>query len=260
MCVIGRREERSVTTEYVETRMVPLAELTPFPGNARVGNRKMLLESLEANGQYRSLSVRDTGDGLDVLAGNNTLAALEERGDEAARCEIVTCDDATALRVNLVDNKANDSASYDERARARLLELLDGEITGTGYDEDEVDSIIARFEEPEEAPFAEPEVAEYNDDDAERAARIKSHGGENSRTYESRGVRDIFLALPADQADELGRLIMNLRETWGALSQGEVILKAARVAAAAYTLGAPESVFQAADRVYEGQPEADDAN
>jgi len=138
-----------VTTEYVETRMIPLAQLTPFPGNARRGDPKVLAESLDENGQYRSLIVRrepESGD-LIVLCGNNTLEALEARGDETARCEVHECDDRTALRINLIDNKSNDRATYDDQARARLLALLDGELYGTGYDEEEVDSIIARFEE-----------------------------------------------------------------------------------------------------------------
>jgi ParB-like chromosome segregation protein Spo0J len=218
-----------MTTEYIETRMIPLSELTLFPGNARRGNRKKLLESLEANGQYRSLIVRDTGGELIVLAGNNTMQALEERGDDRARCEVVECDDQTALRVNLVDNKANDEATYDDRARAELLGMLDG-LEGTGYDEEEVDTLVARFEEEEFTEVAEPEVAEFNDDAEERQARVRSHGGDDSKTMESRGIRDIFIPLPVAQADELGRLIMKLRETWGAAPQGEVLLKAARVA------------------------------
>lgn len=249
-----------MTTEYVETRMIPLAQLQPYPGNARQGNRAKLMESLEENGQYRSLVVRRTSDGEHiVLAGNNTLAALEHRGDTAARCEIVTCDDATALRVNLVDNKSNDEATYDDRARAALLALLDGELKGTGYDEEEADSIIARFEEPEITAYTEPAVAEYNDDEAEREARVSRHGGHDSTTYESRGIRDIFLALPSDQADELGRLIMKLRETWGALDQGTVLLKAARVARQVHELEAEEPslvrVTVAADEPY--APQAD---
>jgi ParB-like chromosome segregation protein Spo0J len=245
-----------MTTEYVETRMIPLDELTPFPGNARRGNREKLAESLEANGQYRSLVVRRTDDGQHVvLAGNNTLEALDARGDGKARCEIIVCDDATALRVNLVDNKTNDDAVYDDRARAALLALLDGGLSGTGYGDDEADAILARYEEPEILPFQEPHVAGYNDDEDEIARRVRSHGGESSLTYESRGVRDIFLALPAAEADELGRLIMKLRETWGALDQGTVLLRAARVARAVGELGAPESVFAAADLVY--APEAD---
>jgi hypothetical protein len=247
-----------MTTEYVETRMVPLAELTPFPGNARRGNRAVLLESLEANGQYRSLIVRAHGDELIVLAGNNTMEALEERGDISARCEIVKCDDATALRVNIVDNKANDKATYDDAARAALLDLLDGELHGTGYEEDEVDAILAAYEEPEITAYTEPETAEYNDDAEERAARIKSHGGTESKTMESRGIRDVFLPLPVAQADELGRLIMKLRETWGALPQGEILLKAARCAVAAqeqsdladvrtFVLDLADTVFEAED-------------
>lgn len=251
-----------MTTEYVETRMVPLADLMPFPGNARRGNRKKLLESLEENGQYRSLIVRDADGELIVLAGNNTMEALEERGDTEARCEIVHCDDQTALRVNLVDNKANDEATYDDRARADLLALLDGELKGTGYEEDEADAILARYEEEEFTEVAESVTAEFNDDAEERQARIQSNGGTDSKTMESRGIRDIFIPLPVAQADELGRLIMALRETWGALPQGEVLLKAARVARATLedTLDLPNvSVYQgASDDVF--QPEAEDTD
>lgn len=238
-----------MTTEYVETRMVPLSELEPYPGNARIGDKATLVESLEANGQYRSLIVRLTDDGRKVvLCGNNTLAALEDRADESARCELVRCDDATALRVNLVDNKANDSATYDDAARAALLELLDGELSGTGYTEDEADSIIARYEEDEEAPYIEPEVA-YNDDAAERQARVDSHGGPESRTMESRGIRDVFLPYPLAEADELGRCILKAREVWGALNQSEAVLRLARVGVAALELAAEEpSLARATER------------
>lgn len=149
-----------MTTEYVETRMVLLDELTPFPGNARIGDPARLAESLEANGQYRSLVVREGPDGdLTVLCGNNTLQALEARGDLEARCEIVHCDDATALRVNLVDNAASDRATYDDEARARLIAALDGAVTGSGYTEDEADTILARYAEPEPASYTENEAS-----------------------------------------------------------------------------------------------------
>lgn len=238
-----------MTTEYIETRMIPLSELEPYPGNARQGDKATLVDSLEANGQYRSLIVRLMDDGRRViLCGNNTYLALEDRGDESARCEIVKCDDATALRVNLVDNAANDKATYDDRARARLLELLDGQVSGTGYDEEEIDTIIALYEEPEVSAYQEPEVA-YNDDEEERAQRVASRGGEDSSPMVSRGIRDILIVLPNDQADELGRLIMKLREEWGALPQGEVILKACRVAQQA--VASPDDVdLSAADSVY----------
>jgi len=246
-----------MTTEYVETRMVPLDELTPYPGNARRGDRERLLESLEANGQYRSLIVREKPDGeLVVLAGNNTMQALEHRGDTQARCEIITCDDATALRVNLVDNAVNDRATYDDEARARLIAELDGAVTGSGYTEDEADALLARYEEPE-IVHVEEQTTAYNDDAEEREARKRTHGGEDSQTFASRGVRDIFLALPVAEADELGRLIMSLRGAWGALDQGAVLLRAARVARQVYVLEAEEPslarVTEAAEAVYEAE-------
>lgn len=245
-----------MTTEYVETRMVMLDELTPYPGNARQGDRDVLVESLEENGQYRSMIVRETDDGLVVLCGNNTLAALEDRGDLEGRCEIVRCDDATALRVNLVDNASNDKATYDDRARAALLELLDGELTGSGYTGEEADSLVARYEEPEIVHVEEP-VASYNDDAEARSERFQAQAGEGDGTYRSRGVRDIFLALPGAEADELGRLIMELRKEWGALPQGEIILKGMRVARMALDPGHnEEDLLNSPGQVY--APETDE--
>ena len=245
-----------MSTEYVQTIMVPLADLTPYPGNARHGDRARLVESLEENGQYRSLVVREMTDGsLVVLAGNNTLAALEHRGDEAARCEILRCDDATALRVNLVDNASNDRATYDETARAALIAALDGAVAGSGYTEDEADAILARYEEPEIVSVPEAS-AEYNDDETERRARMDSHGGPDSKTYESRGVRDIFLAMPNAEADELGRIIMKLRESWGALGQADIILRACRVAQrvqSQYGLSEEGAALEVADTVFEAE-------
>jgi len=246
-----------VTTEYIETRMVPVNDLQPYPGNSRHGDRQVLVESLEENGQYRSLVVRLEEDGtLTVLCGNNTLAALEERGDEEARCEIVVCDDATALRVNLVDNAANDKATYDDEARARLVALLDGELSGSGYSEDEADALIARYEEPEVTAYEEPEVT-YNDSPEEREARIASRGGEDSSPMVSRGIRDILVVLPNADADELGRIILRLRKEFGSLPQGEIILKGMRIAAAAaeaHGLSEAGLPMEAANEVY-GAPE-----
>lgn len=237
-----------MTTEYIETRMVPLAQLQPYPGNARHGDRDVLVESLEENGQYRSLVVRRTEDGEHVvLCGNNTLAALEHRGDTTARCEIVRCDDATALRVNLVDNASNDKATYDDRARAALLELLDGELSGTGYTDDEADTLIARYEEPEITSYEEPEVS-YNDDEDEREARIASRGGHESQPMASRGIRDILVVLPNADADELGRIILRLRKEFGTLPQGEIILKGMRIAVRAFETDGLDAT--AADEVY----------
>jgi hypothetical protein len=151
---------------HVRTDTIPLGDLTPFPGNARRGDVELILSSLQRNGQYRGLVVRHVQpDGpLVVLAGNHTLQALQlhgpgpcdyrttHQGEErpcgvchgqdwtpSARCDVLLCDDDTARRINLVDNRANDAGDYDRDALAELLSYLDEDgYEGTGYTEAEV--------------------------------------------------------------------------------------------------------------------------
>lgn len=67
----------TVAARYLDTREIPLAELTPFPGNARRGNVEVIAESLVTNGQYKSITVRDHPTGaLVILAGNHTTKAV----------------------------------------------------------------------------------------------------------------------------------------------------------------------------------------
>lgn len=150
---------------HVRTDTIPLDQLEPFPGNARRGDVELILSSLKRNGQYRGLVVRAIPDGpLVVLAGNHTMEALKLHGPGAcdytathqgeerpcgvcqgedwtpsARCDVLVCDDDTARRINLVDNRANDAGEYDRDALAELLSYLDEDgYEGTGYTDAEV--------------------------------------------------------------------------------------------------------------------------
>lgn len=159
---------------YQRTAVISLDELTPFPGNAKRGDVDAILQSLRRNGQYRALVVREVEHGpLIVLAGNHTMQALALHGqgacgqtvrvrtsdgdvddrpcgvcgnqpwEPAARCEIITCDDAAARRINLADNKIPELGTYDNDALAELLSHLDGDYTGAGYTEADVEALIA---------------------------------------------------------------------------------------------------------------------
>jgi hypothetical protein len=157
-------------TTTVGTEPVSLEDLQPFPGNARRGNVDLILDSLRANGQYRPLTVRRHGDTLTVLAGNHTLFALlrheeddragcpdwelandrpcqvciaVDRDDPTALAHLIECDDATANRINLVDNKAADEGDYDQQALDAILAALDGDLVGTGYSASEAELFAA---------------------------------------------------------------------------------------------------------------------
>lgn len=124
---------------WQEVRDVPLADLARFPGNARRGDIPAIRASLADTGQYRSLVVRRLDDGsLVILAGNNTHEALEAEGAETARCEIITCTDAEATRINVKDNHLSDLATDDPVALLALLESLDEGLDGTGFGLDDV--------------------------------------------------------------------------------------------------------------------------
>lgn len=215
--------------EYLSTEDVPLGNLTPFPGNARRGDVDAIAESIERNGQYRSLIVRRVPAGsLVVLAGNHTMAALTKLGREAARCELIDCDDDTARRVNLVDNRLPDAGGYEDEALAALLGALD-DFTGTGYVPDDLDDLLARIgdipemvEQPTDARYAEtPEEAE--------ARREKIDSYEPRQTPQGGTAVELIAVMPVPDHQEATALIRSIRDRDGQdLTAGQIILYALR--------------------------------
>lgn len=132
-----------MSSTYVATRDIPLGELTKYPGNAKRGDVGKIRESIKRNGQYRALVVRQTDDGqLIILAGNHTFEAIRQERHATARCEVITCDEQTALRINLVDNRTSELGGYDDDALVHLLSYLDEDYDGTGYTEDDVNRLL----------------------------------------------------------------------------------------------------------------------
>lgn len=216
--------------EYLSTDEVPLSNLTPFPGNARRGDVDAIAESIERNGQYRSLIVRRVPAGsLVVLAGNHTMAALAKLGREEARCELIECDDDTARRVNLVDNRLPDSGGYEDEALAALLGALD-DFAGTGYVPDDLDDLLSRIGDvpemdvqPTEARYAEsPEELE------QRTERIDSY--EPRQTASGGTAVELIVVMPVSDHQEATALIRSIRDRDGQnLTAGQIVLYALRV-------------------------------
>lgn len=157
------QQDANATATYVRTADIPLDELTPFPGNAKRGDVEQIRASLRKNGQYRSLVVREIPNGpLIVLAGNHTMQALQAEGRETARCEVVLCDDDTARRINLADNRTAELGGYDNDALAELLSYLEDDYDGTGYSEADVQRIVHALppdsEPPEDFPAFDEDI------------------------------------------------------------------------------------------------------
>ncbi|MEU1815167.1 hypothetical protein ABZ543_08210 [Streptomyces roseifaciens] len=172
---------------YRRTDVIDLDALTPYPGNAKRGDVGAILDSLRRNGQYRGLVVREIEHGpLIILAGNHTAQALAQHGpgpcayrahimgeerscgvcqnepwDPSARCEVVTCDEDTARRINLADNRTAGLGGYDADALTELLSYLDEDYSGTGYSDADVQLLIAP------APSLEELAETYGDPEAD---------------------------------------------------------------------------------------------
>lgn len=214
---------------YVRTQTMPLAALKPFPGNAKRGHVPGILESLCRNGQYRSVIVREHDDQHTILAGNHTSQAIaahgpgdcgltvkvgdEERpcalcGNEewspVVRCEVVTCTDDTARRINLIDNKSADDGSYDQEALAALLGNLGDDFSGTGYGDTDLEDLLTAIDEA-----AQDEV-EPEDEPAPAAAG--SGPGLAGAPADDDGHAHITLTYTPGDRDEAARLIAAVKE------------------------------------------------
>lgn len=177
---------------------VAVDELKPFPGNPRVGNVDLIAESLTANGQYRPIVVRQGTN--EILAGNHTWRAAKQLGWEKIWVAFVECDDATASRIVLVDNRANDVAGYNDGALLDLLGSLSS-LTGTGYDQDDLEALLTSLASPD-APTALTDP----DDVPEPPATPQSRLGDvwslgPHRLLVGDATQDLDSLMQGDQAD-----------------------------------------------------------
>lgn len=132
--------------ETLEKLQVPIEGLKPYHRNPRQGDIGAIMQSLEHHGQYRPIVVNSRTQ--EVLAGNHTLEAARQLGWDQIAATFVDVDEDQAARIVLIDNRANDLATYDADALTALLQELaadEGGLTGTGFDGDDLDDMLAEL-------------------------------------------------------------------------------------------------------------------
>ncbi|MEV3895331.1 hypothetical protein [Streptomyces anulatus] len=238
---------------YVRTEVRPLADLAPFPGNAKRGDVGAILESLCRNGQYRSLITRETDstDPLIVLTGNHTLQAIAAHGPgpcgltvkvndveqpcalchgeewtPEARCEVVHCDDDTARRVNLVDNRSAELGTWDSEALAALLGDMGDDLTGTGYSSSDLDDLLTALDE---ANADEPDEEEEEPEQPDQPAPTVTPAAADPVPAPPPGHTHLTLTYPDADRDEADRLIATARTAVPDADAPAVVLSALRL-------------------------------
>jgi len=131
--------------------LVPIAEAVPHPENARHGNLDAIEESLKAFGQMRPI-VLNTESGY-IVAGNHVYrTAVERLGWNRIAVVKHAFSKADEYRYLLADNRTSDLGSYDVAALSELIAgLAVEELVGTGYDQEDVERMMAEVREAAEA-------------------------------------------------------------------------------------------------------------
>lgn len=161
--------------ESLTQLLVPLDQVTPYPGNPRSGDVDAIVESIRFNGMYQPVvAQRSTGH---VLAGNHRHAALVALGETRIPVVWVDVDDDAAARIALTDNRTSDVAGYDETALLELLELVnaaDAGLAGTGYDPGALDDLRALLSVAPDLDELATELGEATEEDTWVALSFKA--------------------------------------------------------------------------------------
>jgi hypothetical protein len=113
---------------------IDIDSIKEHPENPRRGDDRAVGESIDRNGFFGGILIqKSTGY---VIAGNTRYRVLSNEGVASIPGFWVDCDDETATRIMLADNRTSDLAFYDDEALFALLKgLVDSEgLDGTGYD------------------------------------------------------------------------------------------------------------------------------
>jgi hypothetical protein len=186
---------------------IPLSAIHEHPENPRRGDDAAVAESVGVNGFFGAILVqRSTGH---VLAGNTRLRVMREAGAEAVPGFWIDCDDATAHRILLADNRTSDLAFYDDVALVDLLTAVQttDSLLGTGYDATAYELLL-------QAVSAESILGGV------RQGLIPS---ERRDALEASGIRSIILPLGPGDYEVVVDGLAALRSAWSCDTNSEVV-------------------------------------
>lgn len=128
----------------IESLTVPIADLKLWPGNPRQGDVGALAESLKRFGQVRPVLVQKST--MRIVAGNHLYRAASALGWDRIACVITEMSDKQAKAFLAADNRMSDLGTFDNDLLAVLLADIarNDTLEGTGYDEEDLDALLAK--------------------------------------------------------------------------------------------------------------------
>lgn len=121
------------TTHDLDVVQLPLTDAVRHPDNYRRGDVALIAESLDAHGQYAPIVVqKSTGH---IVKGNHTADAARQLEWDTIGAVVLDIDDDQAKRILVMDNRATDAATNDNEMLLAVLQSIEDDLTGSGYDD-----------------------------------------------------------------------------------------------------------------------------
>lgn len=136
--------------------MTPIRELIYHPRNDyHEGDVGAISSLIEKNGWHGTVVVNKRTN--HICAGNHRVKAAAALGMDTVPVYWIDVDDETELRILVADNRATRLARDNDKELAEILgELrLSDNLPGTGYDQDDLDDLLARIERNDKAKMDE---------------------------------------------------------------------------------------------------------
>lgn len=143
-------------SEALESLLVPIDSISPWPGNPRQGDVGAIVTSLRRFGQLKPVVVQESSH--QIAAGNHVWKAGKDLGWTHIAAAPATLSDWEAKAYLLADNRMSDLGTYDDNIMAEMLKEIAkaGDLEGTGFDGDDVDELLAKIESE---PGIKPQLA-----------------------------------------------------------------------------------------------------
>lgn len=192
-----------------QSEMVPVEHLVVHPDNPNQGDLKAVMDSIRAHGFWGTIIANRRT--RHVLAGNHRFEAAQQVGLASVPVSWVDVSDEMEKRILLADNRIGELAKRDDAKLAELLADLQATDEGlgkTGYDDDDLEKLIASMAKP-------GTLADRNKTPAE---------GLNDYNAAVHG-REIHLAFTAEEYNKVIENLEIMIVQYDASSYSEVIMR-----------------------------------
>jgi len=204
---------------------IPVTAIREHPNNPRKGDDRAVGESISRNGFFGAILVQRSTNA--VIAGNTRFRVMRDEGHETIPGFWVDCDDETATRILLADNRTSDLAFYDDEALFGLLKsLVESEgLSGTGYDRAAYELLLQSIEADEivggirQGVLPEERIDQYNTLD----------------------IRSLILPYEFDRYEPVANGLASLRAMWDMDTNADVVERLVREALEDMDAGEPVS-------------------